>query len=234
MIYYALIAAHIIILSHTYTHPYVQAPDIRGYWRDTTTGEIGENIEQCGSRWIDESLPVIHDFMQCTGVVGDGWGVQDYNGPIIVSQDTLCVPIVVGCKFEQDDDGNKCINLYTKDATTNVTSKVVSRCLNEQNGQMIWTHPIFGTVIYEKVDEEDEPNCVQCVGGEYDGVSSFSTEDVLPCSYQERKWVQCGEDDEKDEDDTPAATTPPSSGHTLQPTVMIVMIAGVILHFANV
>ena len=60
----------------------------------------------------------------------------------------------------QDDDGNKCINLYTKDAATNVTSKVVSRCLDKQNGQMIWIHPIIGTVIYEKVDEEDEPRIV--------------------------------------------------------------------------
>ena len=93
--------------------------------------------------------------------VGDGLGVQDYNGPIIASQNTLCVPIVVACgKFEQDDDGNKCINLYTKDATTNVTSKVVSRCLDKQNGQMIWINPIIGTVIYEKVDEEDEPRIV--------------------------------------------------------------------------
>ena len=67
--------------------------------------------------WIDESLPVIH--MTSHNVrefVGDGLGVQDYNGPIITSQNTLCVLIVVACKFEQDDDGNKCINLYTKDA----------------------------------------------------------------------------------------------------------------------
>ena len=151
-------------------------------------------------------MPIIHDFPQCTGVVGDGLGAQDYDGQIIASQNTLCTPIVVACKFEQDDDGNKCINLYTKDAATNVTSKVVSRCLDKQNGQMIWIHPIFGTVIYEKVDEEDEPNCMRCVGGEYDGVAAFSTEDVLPCSYEERKWVQCDakDDDEEDEDDTPA------------------------------
>ena len=49
---------------------------------------------------------------------------------------------------------------------------MVSRCLDKQNGQMIWIHPIIGTVIYEKVDEEDEPNCMRCVGGEYDGGSS--------------------------------------------------------------
>ena len=176
-------------------------------------------------------MPIIHDFPQCTGVVGDGLGAQDYDGQIIASQNTLCTPIVVACKFEQDDDGNKCINLYAKDAATNVTSKVVSRCLDKQNGQMIWIHPIFGTVIYEKVDEEDEPNCMRCVGGEYDGVAAFSTEDVLPCSYEERKWVQCKDDDEED-GDTPA--TKPSSGHTLQPTAMMVMLLGVLLHFANV
>ena len=44
---------------------------------------------------------------------------------------------------------------------------------------------------------------MRCVGGEYDGVAAFSTEDVLPCSYEERKWVQCKDDDEED-DDTPA------------------------------
>ena len=27
---------------------------------------------------------------------------------------------------------------------------------------------------------------MKCVGGEYDGVAAFSTEDVLPCSYQEK------------------------------------------------
>ena len=75
---------------------------------------------------------------------------------------------------------------------------------------------------------------MKCVGGEYDGVAAFSTEDVLPCSYEERKWVQCHgkDDDEEDDDDTPA--TKPSSGHTLQPTVMMVMLLGVLLHFANV
>ena len=65
------------------------------------------------------------------------------------------------------------------------------------------------------------------------GVAAFSTEDVLPCSYEERKWVQCGKDDDEEDDDTPA--TKPSSGHTLQPTVMMVMLLGALrLHFANV
>ena len=36
------------------------------------------------------------------------------------------------------------------------------------------------------------------------GVAAFSTEDVLPCSYEERKWVQCGKDDDEEDDDTPA------------------------------
>ena len=40
------------------------------------------------------------------------------------------------------------------------------------------------------------------------------------------------EEHEEDDDDTPA--TKPSSGHTLQPTAMMVMLLGVLLHFANV
>ena len=44
------------------------------------------------------------------------------------------------------------------------------------------------------------------------GVAAFSTEDVLPCSYEERKWVQCGKDDDEEDDDTPATKPgqPPS------------------------
>ena len=106
----------------------------------------------------------------------------------------LCSPIVTACKFEQDEDGNKCVNLYTANPTTDTVTKVVSRCL-QQDGKMIWVHPLAGTVIYEKVDVEDEPNCMKCIGGEFDGVTAFNSEDVLPCNYEERHWVKCSEED---------------------------------------
>ena len=170
------------------------APDITGYWKNTATNEIDELIEQCGSRWIDISKSVIHDFPQCTGVVGDGLGCQDYSGPKIIEEDMLCSPIVVACKFELDDDGNNCVNLYTTNPITNGTIKVVSRCL-QQDGKMIWIHPLAGTVIYERVDTIDEPNCMKCIGGEFDGVTAYNAEDELPCGYEERQWVQCSEED---------------------------------------
>lgn len=171
------------------------APDIRGYWRvkaedGSRMGEIGEYIGQCGSRWIDISKPVVHDFPECTGEVGDSLGLQDYNGPFITKKNGLCKPIVVACKFEIDADDNKCINLYTKHQTTQVVTKVVTRCL-QSDGSMIWTHPIVGTTVYEKVPKEDEPNCMMCVGGRHNGATACDYETKLPCSYEQRRWTRC-------------------------------------------
>ena len=197
-----------------------EAPDLRGYWRNTDTGEIDELIEQCGSRWIDISKPVIHDFIQCTGVYGDGLGCQDYNGPIISSQGGECSPIMVMCKFEKEEDSdNKCVNLYAPASAVvggdgqGEVRKVVSRCL-QADGTMVWKHPLFGTVTYERVDSPDEPNCMICADA---GVSTSDVDDVLPCSYDEREWVQCDELQEGDAADSPVAspgnqTLSPSNG----------------------
>jgi len=209
------------------------APDITGYWKNTATNETDELIEQCGSRWIDTSKSVIHDFPQCTGVVGDGLGCQDYSGPKIIEEDMLCSPIVTGCKFEEDEDGNKCVNLYTTNPATNTVTKVVSRCL-QQDGKMIWVHPLAGTVIYEKVDVKDEPNCMKCMGGEFDGVTAYNSEDELPCSYEEREWMRCSEEDMMTSSSSPSATpttTANSSGNLkfhLSTTILSALFIGVV------
>ncbi|KAL9189160.1 hypothetical protein ACHAXT_011650 [Thalassiosira profunda] len=159
-----------------------QAPDLRGYWK-TAGGDINEHIDMCGSRWIDVSKPVLHDFPACTGVVGDGEGCQDYAGPLIVNTwaegGGACSPIVVACKFETDDEGNGCVNLYTQ-GTTGQTVKVVSRCLQSDNETMIWIHPLAGTVVYTRVPKEEEPNCIVCEGGEHDGFETSDTEAQMP------------------------------------------------------
>mmetsp|Transcript_28891 Transcript_28891/g.61004 ORF Transcript_28891/g.61004 Transcript_28891/m.61004 type:complete len:285 (+) Transcript_28891:27-881(+) len=181
------------------------APDLRGYWKDDS-GNIKESIEMCGSRWLDISAPVIHDFPTCTGVVGDGFGCMDYSGPDIVGKDGLCTPIVVACKFEIDDEGNNCVNLYVQNPASPDKSnpvKIVSRCL-QNDGSMVWVHPLAGTHVYTKVPVEDEPNCMKCVGGENDGTVAYTSDEILPCPYEERQWMKCEDDpSESNEDSTP-------------------------------
>lgn len=126
-------------------------------------------------------------------------------GPDIINEDSMCSPIVTACKFERDDSGNKCVNLYMKDPTTDMLNKVVSRCL-QQDGKMIWVHPLAGTVVYERVDVEDEPNCMKCIGGEHDGVTAYNAEDVVPCSFEERHWMKCSEEDITSSSSSPSAT----------------------------
>lgn len=180
-----------------------EAPDIRGYWM-TPEGHIDERIDMCGSRWIDVSASVVHDFPVCTGVVGDGLGCQDYSGPDIINKDSLCSPIVTACKFENDDDGNGCVNLYALTGNPNgEISKVVSRCL-QPDGTMIWIHPSAGTVVYTKVPKDEEPNCMMCVGGDHDGVAVTDVSAELPCPYEERQWKKC---DDEDDDTTSSSTT---------------------------
>ena len=170
-------------------HP--QAPDLRGYWKEKNGSGI-EYIEQCGSRWIDTSKSVIHDFLECTGVVGDGLGCQDYSAPVIMGQDTMCSPIIAACKFESDDtdEAVQCINLYSLNPVTNTVVKAVLRCL-QPDGSFVLDHPVFGTVQYEKMLQEEEPNCMKCVEGEYEGVSVQDSDADLPCSYFEREWMRC-------------------------------------------
>eukprot|EP00315_Gephyrocapsa_oceanica_P013465 CAMPEP_0185360650 /NCGR_PEP_ID=MMETSP1364-20130426/9759_1 /TAXON_ID=38817 /ORGANISM="Gephyrocapsa oceanica, Strain RCC1303" /LENGTH=249 /DNA_ID=CAMNT_0027960925 /DNA_START=13 /DNA_END=762 /DNA_ORIENTATION=- len=160
-------------------HP--DAPDMRGYWK-TPEGSIQESIEMCGSRWIDTSKSVIHDHPVCDGTLAGG--VEDYSGPDIINKDGLCTSITTAAKFEKDEAGNKCVNLYS--APFGVMMKVVSRCL-QPDGTMIWVHPMAGTVIFTKVPEGEEPNCMTCP----DGSIALSMEDVLSCPYQEREWVRC-------------------------------------------
>lgn len=195
------------------------APDIRGYWRkkvEHEDGEIQEYIDQCGSRWIDISKPVIHDFPQCTGELGDSLGCEDYSAPHITNNDGLCSPIVAACKFEMDKEGNKCINLYTNNPITQMVMKAVSRCL-QPDGNMIWTHLVFGTTIYEKVLKKDEPNCVKCVGGDHDGIAANDSETELPCSYDERVWTKCNEED--------LLESPSSSGTIHQASIILCALA---------
>ena len=175
------------------------APDLRGYWREKGGNAI-EYIELCGSRWIDTSVPVIHDFPSCTGVVGDGLGCQDYSAPDILNKDTMCTPIIAACKFEVDDNNGdtKCINLYNTNPVTNTTQKVVSRCLLP-DGTFQLKHPVFGNIVYEKLSSEEEPNCVKCVGGEHDGVAVYDSESELPCPHTERSWVRCEMEDKIDQ-----------------------------------
>lgn len=175
------------------------APDLRGYWREKG-GTTIEYIELCGSRWIDTSVPVIHDFPSCTGVVADGLGCQDYSAPDILIKDTTCTPIIAACKFEVDDNygDTKCINLYSTNPATNTTQKVVSRCLLP-DGTFQLKHPVFGNVVYEKLSSEEEPNCVKCVGGEHDGVAVYDSESELPCPHTERDWVRCEMEDDINE-----------------------------------
>jgi len=184
-------------------HP--DAPDIRGYWKDPSSGYILEHIAQCGSRWIDTSKSVHHDFLSCTGVMGDSLGCMDYSGMDIIVKDGLCTPITAACKFEQDGDGNKCINLYTNTSVGTVT-KAVSRCL-QANGTMMWVNP-FEAVLYAKVPEEDEPNCIKCFGGDHDGVVVYDSDGELPCVYEERRWLRC-------EDDEDATESPTSRGDSI-------------------
>ena len=199
-------------------HP--DAPDMAGYWRNRATSEIDERVEQCGSRWIDVSKPVVHDFPECTGVIGDGLGCQDYAGPDIIGKGGLCSPIVVACKFERDEEGNRCVNLYAPNPVTGDPAKVVSRCV-EPDGSMTWVHPLAGTVRYDRVAADDEPNCVQCVGGSFDGFSTNETDAQLPCPYEERRWTKCdgesatGGEDEKEGEGAPTVSSPsesPSAG----------------------
>jgi hypothetical protein len=150
----------------------------------------------CGSRWIDTSKSIIHDFPVCTGTVGDGNGCHDYSGPDIIRNDTACVPIITACKFERDDNDNKCVNLYAANGPNGEMSMVVSRCL-QTDGTMIWVHPIAGTVVYSKVTKEEEPNCMVCFGGDHDGVTVTDASDELPCPYEERRWKRCDTKEEE-------------------------------------
>jgi len=167
---------------------HLDAPDLRGYWKKSSNGEIYEKIEMCGSRWIDISKSVIHDFLACTGT--DEFqlssGCEDYSGPAILRHNNLCQPIRAACKFEEDESGNKCVNLYTSD----VPRPVVSRCL-QADGNMLWIHPHFGTVLYTKVPSDEEPNCIKCVRGEHNNVTAYNLDDELPCHYSQRRWERC-------------------------------------------
>lgn len=175
-----------------------KAPDLRGYWKEKNGSGI-EYIEQCGSRWIDTSKSVIHDFPECTGVVGDGMGCQDYSAPAIMGQDTTCSPIIAACKFESDetDEAVQCINLYSLNPVTNTVVKTVSRCL-QLDGSLVLNHPVFGTVRYEKMLKEEEPNCMKCVRGEYADDAVYDSGADLPCSYSEREWTRCNEEDDEE------------------------------------
>merc|ERR1719382_427100 len=165
-------------------HP--DAPDLRGYWKKVSNGMIKEKIEMCGSRWIDISKSVIHDFLACTGTdeFDLSSGCEDYSGPAIIRNNNLCQPIRAACKFEEDESGNKCVNLYNSD----VPRPVVSRCL-QPDGNMLWIHPVAGKVLYTKVPSDEEPNCMKC-GGENNDVTAYNSDDELPCHYNQRRKVE--------------------------------------------
>lgn len=172
------------------------APDIRGFWRkasDEAEGSkaVEESIEMCAHRWIGVSSSVIHDFYNgCSGEIADG--ATDYD-PDIIRKSGRCSSRKAACKFETDSKGNKCVNLYEPDSkNAGALARKSSRCL-QPNGTLILTHPLKGTVLYNKVPKKEEPNCMKCVGGEHDGVTAKSSEDVLPCGYSERAWVRCKE-----------------------------------------
>jgi len=112
-------------------------------------------------------------------------GMEDYSLTDILTKDTLCKPVTANCKFEIDEEGNKCIVVISNWDN-------ISRCL-QSDGSLIWVHPVFGTTIYDKVATEDEPNCVKCVGGEFDGVLTRETDEELPCAYEDRQWIKCDE-----------------------------------------
>lgn len=52
-----------------------------------------------GKRWIDITRSVTRDFVQCTGIVNDGLGCEDYTAFDITLKDQLCTPINVACKL---------------------------------------------------------------------------------------------------------------------------------------
>ena len=167
-------------------HP--SAPDLRGFWiaQNGATGSgtaSYEHIEMCGSRWIDKTIPVTHDHLDCNGTLAGG--TEDYSAPNIVNSDGMCTPITTAGKFETDAAGNKCVNLYTAPFGTGLV-RVVTRCL-QPNGSMVWTHPLLGTTLYEKVAAGQEPNCVTCP----DGQQATSVSDVLNCGMAERIWKRC-------------------------------------------
>lgn len=220
-------------------HP--DAPDLRGYWiEDGEEEDVGELIEMCGSRWIDISKPVVHDHPSCDGTLAGG--VEDYSGPNIVFAETsndnvdcrgLCTPITTAGKFELDEQGNKCVNLYTDVFGFGSLTKVVSRCL-QPDGTMIWVHPVIGTVKYRKVPRESEPDCVTCP----DGTVATRVTDVLSCSYEERRWIRCNAT--KSSLDPPPSLPDGFDGSTCQPSVspingpLIVGIAAPVLAIASV
>jgi len=157
-----------------------------GYWRDTVTGEIRNRVEMCGDRWTLVSPQVVHDFLACTGVYGDGLGLYDYNGPMI-DESFLCSPLSsFFCKFETNEIGEKCVNLFTYNDT-----QVASRCVTEDGANMTIYYGQVGPLIYEKVAAKDEPNCMVCVGGEFDGAISFGPGEILPCPISQRDWRIC-------------------------------------------
>jgi len=137
----------------------------------------------CGSRWIDKTIPVTHDHLDCNGTLAGG--VEDYSGPAIMRSDGLCTPITTAAKFETDATGNKCVNLYVDQFGTGLV-RVVTRCL-QPNGTMVWTHPLMGTTLYEKVEAGHEPNCITCP----DGTQATAVSDVLTCGMAERTWKRC-------------------------------------------
>lgn len=168
------------------------APDIRGFWRKTSDEAAGskaveESIEMCADRWISASTSAMLDFYRgCSGYLVDG--AKDYD-PDIIRKSGRCKSLKAACRFERDSKGNKCVNVY-EPKNSGGLARTYSRCL-QPNGTMILTHPRKGTVLYNKVPKKEAPNCMKCVSGEHDGVTSMSSEDELPCGYSERAWVRC-------------------------------------------
>ena len=48
--------------------------DMEGWWKSIETGQAEERIKMWGNRWIGISLPVIHNFLSCSGVLNNGLG----------------------------------------------------------------------------------------------------------------------------------------------------------------